>query len=243
MSDTITLDALTAALIWEAGIDGITGGSNARHQTARLYDLINRQYKQLRSIVTANGEDFFRERGTADDTPSSPIPGRVTGEDYIAVAWPTRASEIVSVDVQLSGTWQELTQSSRRQWRVSPGMNRPDSPGEWSVIKMPQPSTTTVSTGSIALWPYNLSGLYTIDYVPHWVPITDPTYVFILFPHWEEWLLTSCTMVITQRDNNKKNMFAAAAARKAEAQAQIIAHCRRSKRGSIVARRRDGLEL
>lgn len=238
MSDTITLDALTEALVWESGIDGKTG-SNARHETARLYDLLNRQYKQLRSIVTANGEEFFRVPGTA-----TAIPARASGEDYIAVPWPTSASEIVNVDVYVQGQWRELTQSSRRQWRVYPGvLTRPDSPGEWSTVSMPQSSTTTVTAGIIGLWPYTLSGSYAIDYVPHWVPITNPAHVFVLFPHWEEWLLTSSTMVISQRDNNKRNMFVDARDRKAEAQAQIIAHCRRSKRGSIVARRRDGLEL
>ena len=107
---------------------------------------------------------------------------------------------------------------------------------------MPQPSTTTVTVGAIALFPYTLSGSYAIDYVPHWVPITNSAHVFVLFPHWEEWLLCACTMVITQRDNNKRDTYQAARDRLAEAQAQIIAHCRRSKRGTVVARRRDGLE-
>jgi hypothetical protein len=237
MSDTITLEDLTEAVIWEAGIDGKTG-ANARHTLARLYELINRQYKQLRSIVTANGEEFFRVRGTA-----TALPARTAGEDYLSVPWPTAASEIVSVDVQLGAYWYELTQSTRRQWRVWPGANRPESPGEWSTISMPQSTTTTVTVGAIAIWPYTLTGNYSIDYVPHWVPITNTAHVFVLFPHWEEWLLCSCAMVITQRDNNKRDTYAAARDRKAEAQAQIIAHCRRSKRGSVVARRRDGLEL
>ncbi len=241
MSDTITLEALTDAVIWEAGIDGKTG-ANARHTLPRLYDLINRQYKQLRSIVTANGEEFFRTRGTA-----APLPARAAGEDFISVPWPTDASEIISVDVQIGACWYELTQSTRRQWRVWPGPNRPDSPGEWSTVGMPQPDNTTdtpgVTEGAIGIWPYTLTGNYAIDYVPHWVPLTDEGHVFVLFPHWEEWLLCSCAMVITQRDHNKRGTYAAARDRKAEAQAQIIAHCRRSKRGSVVARRRDGIEL
>lgn len=237
MSDTITLDALKEALVWEAGIDGTTG-SNARHTTARLYELINRKYTQLVSIVTANGEEFFRTRGSP-----AALPARTAGEDFITVPWPTAASEIVNIDVQYATVWQELTRASRRQWRVYPGPNRPESPGEWSVISMPQPSTTTVTAGSIAIWPYTLTGNYVIDYVPHWVPITDPAHVFVLFPHWQEWLVCACTMVIAQRDNNKRNTYEAARDRLAEAQGQIIAHSRRSRRGTVVARRRDGLEL
>jgi hypothetical protein len=237
MADTITLDAFTEALIWEAGVDG-KAGPNARHVTARLYDLANRKYKQLRSLVTANGEEFFRTR----TTPAA-LPSRTAGEDYISLPWPTGASEVVSIEVQLGSEWRELTPSSRRQWRVWPGPNRSDSPGEWSPVSMPQPSGATVTAGVIAVWPPTLSGSYAIDYVPHWVPITDPTHVFVLFPHWEEWLLCACTMVIVQRDNNKRNTYQDARDRLAEAQSQIIAHSRRARRGSVVARRRDGVEL
>lgn len=237
MSDTITLAALTEALIYEAGIDGKTG-ANARHESDALYALLNRQYSQLRSLVSQNGEEFFRQRTTA-----AALPSRAAGEDYISIAYPTDASEIVGVDILLSDGWHTLTAASWPQRRVFPGPNRPESPGEWSTIGMPQPSTTTVTTGAIAIWPHNLSGSYVVDYVPHWVPITNTAHVFVLFPYWQEWLLCSSTMAISQRDNDKRRMYEIARDRKAEAQAQILMHCRRSKRGAVVARRRDGLEL
>jgi hypothetical protein len=240
----VLVATLTDALIWEAGIDGKTG-SNARHVEERLHDLIYRQYRLLRSLVTQNGEEFFRTRGEAQ-----PLPGRAEGEDYILVPFPEPPSygdepvasvcEIISVDVQLGGTWHELTPSSRRQWRVFPGANRPGSPGEWSTVSMPQPTSNTPTEGGIAIWPPSLTGNYAIDFVPDFV---QDTAALILLPYWQEWLLCSCTMVISQRDNNKRNMFVDARDRKAEAQAQIIAHSRRSKRGSVVARRRDGVEL
>lgn len=238
MSDTITLADLTTELVYEAGIDGKTG-ANARHDLDRIYALINRQYKQLRSIVTKEGEDFFRQR-----TDPLNIPSRESGEDYIPLPWPTDAAEIVGVDVRAAADWHELTKSSWRQRRVFAGyIHRPDSPGEWAVIGMPQPDEETVTEGAIAIWPPVLGGQYRIDYVPHWVPITDPTHVFVLFPHWEEWLLSACAMVIIQRDNNKRAAFEDARDRKMAAEAQVVAHCRRAKRGVVVARRRDGLEL
>lgn len=237
MSDTITLGDLTTELIFEAGIDGKTG-SNARHVTARLYALINRCYKQLRSRVSQNGEDFFRTPGTA-----GAIPARASGEDWIELSWPTAASEIVSVDVQLSGTWHELTRASWPQRRVFQGQNRFASPGEWTVLSQPQPSTTTVTSGKLVMWPHTLSGSYKVDYLPHWVPITDASHVFVLFPDWEEWLLTKATMVLLQRDNQKRPAFLDARDRNIAAEAAILAHSRRHLRGNVVARRRDGLEL
>lgn len=237
MSETITLEALTDALIWEAGIDGKTG-SNARHELTRLYELLNRKYGELRSLVAANGEEFFRLR----EFPVVSTPSDET--EYIEIVWPIDASEIVSVEVRIGGIWYELTPSSRRQWRTFPGANRPDSPGEWSTISMPQPNgALDVVVGAIAVWPRTLPRDFAVDYVKEWQPITDPTHKFIVFPHWKEWLLCASTMVISQRDNNKRNTYEIARDRLAQAQAQIIAHCRRSKRGSVVARRRDGLEL
>jgi len=237
MSDTITLGDLTTELIYEAGIDGKTG-SNGRHVTARLYALLNRCYKQLRSRVSQNGEDFFRTPGT-----SAAIPSRASGEDWIELTWPTAASEILSVDVQLSGTWHELTKGSWTNRRVFPGAQRPQSPGEWTALSMPQPSTTTVTAGKLVIWPYNLSGNYKVDYLPHWVPLTDASHVFVLFPDWEEWLLTRATMVLLQRDNQKRAAFLDARDRNIAAELAILAHVRRHLRGSVVARRRDGMEL
>jgi hypothetical protein len=237
MSDTITLGDLTTELTYEAGIDGKTG-STARHVTSRLYALINRSYKQLRSRVSHNGDDFFRSPGT-----STAIPARATGEDWIELPYPTAASEILSVDVQLGGTWYDLTKGSWATRRVFPGANRPDSPGEWTVLSMPQSSTTTVTAGKLAIWPTNLAGNYKIDTLPHWVPLTDATHVFVIFPDWEEWLLTKCTMVILQRDNQKRAAFLDAQDRNLRAEAAILQHCRRHARGATVPRRRDGLEL
>jgi len=237
MSDTITLDDLVTEIVYESAIDGKTG-STARHVTARLYALINRSYKQLRSRVSHNGEDFFRSPGSA-----TAIPARASGEDWIELPYPTGASEVLSVDVQLGGTWQELTKSTWSQRRVFPGQNRPNSPGEYTILSMPQPSTTTVTAGKIAIWPPTLSGNYKIDTLPHWVPLTNGTHVLVLFPDWEEWLITKCTMVITQRDNQKRNTFLDAQERNFRAEAAILQHCRRHSRGAVVPRRRDGLEL
>jgi hypothetical protein len=237
MSDTITLGDFTTELIFEAGIDG-KSGSNARHVTTRLYALVNRAYKQLRSRVSQNGEDFFRTPGTA-----AAIPARATGEDWIELPFPTAASEIISVDVQLSGVWYDLTKGSWAQRRVFPGAHRLESPGEWTVLSQPQPSTTTVTSGKIAIWPVTLSGNYKIDYLPHWTPLTDSSHVLVLFPDWEEWLLTKCTAVLLQRDNQKRSAFLDAMDRNMRAEAAILAHCRRQKRGAVVARRRDGMEL
>ena len=237
MADTVTLDDMKTDLIFEAGIDG-KSGSNARHTPTALNRLLNRCYKDIRGIAAQNGEEALRTPGTA-----ATLPARASGEDWIEVDYPTAAAEIIAIDVRLGGQWYDLTKSSWAQRRVYPGENRCDSPGEWSVISQPQPSTTTVTVGKIAIWPYTLSGTYKIDILPHWVPITDGTHVFVVYPHWQEWILTKAAMVVIGRDNNKRGTFAAAKLRNEAAEAKIIAQARRSKRGVVVQRRRDNMEL
>src|SRR5690606_37610566 len=90
------------------------------------------------------GEAFFRERSEP-----APLPAPAEGEDFIAIEWPTHpgpyphlpnqpAAETLGVEVQTGGAWHELTPASFRQRRVFPGYNRPDSPGEWSIVTMPR---------------------------------------------------------------------------------------------------------
>ncbi len=238
MSDTISLADLTTALAFETGIDGQVLSSGRHPTTTWLYPLLNRTYKELRSLVSQHGEEFFRTSST-----STAIPARAAGEDWIELTFPTDATEIIGVDVQLAGTWYELVHGSFAQRRVWPGPNRCDSPGEWTTLSMPQPSTTTVTAGKIVIWPPTLSGNYKIHYLPKWTALTDDTHVFVIFPDWLEWLLAKAALVIIQRDNNKKNAAEIVMQRLARAQGAIIAHARRSRRGTVVARRRDGNEL
>lgn len=236
MSDTISLGDFVTELVFEAGVDGKTG-SNARHATARLYALVNRVYKRLRSLVSQHGEDFFRVPGVATSTP-----GRAAGEDWIELVWPTDATEIVGVDVQYQGEWKQLVKGSFAQRRIFPG-GRAGSIGEWTVLGMPQPTGVTVTAGTIIIWPHNLTGQHKVHYLPKWTPLTDATHVLVMFPDWYEWMLCACTMVLVQRDVNKKDTFAIAKERFMLANGAVIAHARRSKRGSVVARRTDGMEL
>jgi len=238
MSDTITLGDLTTALTFECGIDGQVTSSGRHPPATWIYPLLNRTYRELRSLVSQNGEEFFRL-----STTSAALPARASGEDWIELDWPTDATEIIGVDVQLSSTWYELTHGSFAQRRVWAGANRCDSPGEWAVLSMPQPSTTTVTAAKIVVFPHTLTGNYKVHYLPKWTDLTDTSHVFVLFPDWLEWVLTKAALAVIQRDNNKKSALEVVQMRLARAQGAILAHTRRSKRGTVVARRRDGNEL
>ena len=236
MSDTITLGDLDDELVFEAALDGATA-ANGRHPPTRRYAVLNNAYKRLRSIVSHAGEDFFRVPGTATNTPA-----RAAGEDWIELVWPTAASEIIGVDIYHGGEWKDLARGSWAQRRVFPGA-RSGVVGEWSVLSQPQPSSATVTAGAIVIWPHNLTGQHKIHYLPHWTPITNTSHVFVLFPDWKEWLLTAAAIPFLQRDNDKKAAFKIAMERNQAAEARLMLHARRQKRGTVVARRRDGMEL
>lgn len=238
MSDTVTLLELATQLTFETGIDGQVTASGRHPPTTWIYPLINRTYKELRSLVSKHGDQFFRT-----STVAAAIPARASGEDWIELPWPTDASEILGVDVRLGEPWYELTHGSFAQRRVWAGANRCDSPGEWGTLTMPQPSTTTVTTGALSIWPHTLAGSYKIHYLPQWTAITNTSHVFVMFPDWYEWLLAKAALPIYQRDHNKKPGLDIAMARLQRAEAQIILHARRNRRGAVVARRRDGNEL
>jgi hypothetical protein len=97
--------------------------------------------------------------------------------------------------------------------------------------------------GVIAIWPPTLTGSYTVHYIPEFVDITNTSDGFLLEPDWMEWLLCKAALPILQRDNNKKASLDLVMARLNRAEGKIVAHARRQKRGNIVGRRRDGLEL
>src|SRR5262245_50845487 len=238
MSELVTLGTFVDALTFEASIDGQVTADGRHPPDEWLYPLANRVYRDYRSLASQYSDDFYRVSETV------PLPARQAGEDYIPLEWPIRTCEIVGVDVQLGGTWYELTRGSFAQRRVWPGANRCESPGEWAVFQMPQPSDDTVTAGNaIAVWPYTLSGNYKLFTIETWQDITDPNHLFVIYPGGLEWMLCKAAVSIIQRDNNKKAMLDSVLARLARAELAIAQHARRWKRGVVVARRRDGLEL
>jgi hypothetical protein len=239
MAQTITLGDFVTALTFETGIDGQVTGSGRHPPLTWIYPLANRTYRELMSLVTQYNEDFFRTSTSPDA-----LPDRLAGEDYIGVTYPPGASDIVGIDVLIGGSWYELTRASFAQRRIFPGANRPESPGEWSVIFMEEPAGgSSTNDGLIAIWPATLTGTFTIHYVPTWVEITDTADSFLIQPDWLEWMLCKAALPILQRDNNKKNTVEMVMARLNRAELKIINHARRHKRGIVVARRRDGMEL
>lgn len=216
MPIALRLDDARTQLIDIASIDGKVG-ANARHTPTNLNAKLNRAYRMLRSRVSQLGYTPFLLTSAP-----APIPSRLAGEDFIEIPIPSVFSEVVHVDVQISGSWGELDAldwAQRREAIVTiPSYPQafflkqpPGGIGYWSIHKAPRPSTTAIVDGAIALWPFGMVGNYKIDSVETWADIVTDTHVFMIYEGWDEWLLNrAAMMVVGNRDGNKKATYDAA---------------------------------
>lgn len=204
MAYTLALSAARTKLIYVAAIDG-KNGSNARHSTANLGSLLNWTYRELLSRAGQLGlpHGLTTTTGTLGSVAS--------GEDYVSLAIPTTASEVIGVDVLGSSTGSEWTALDPITWgqrRDVRSMVPSHGVGFWAQRLAPTVSGSTLTAGALALWAYGLTSLaglsYTLSQVIQWVEITSDTDVFLLHEGWESWLLNKAAMGCTARDANKR---------------------------------------
>jgi hypothetical protein len=221
MPFALQLQDARSDLINLAGIDGKTG-VNARHTTGNLNRLLNRKYRALRSRVSWAGLPHFLAT-----TGQLSLPAAVSGEDFIEIPIPAASEEVVGVDVTtLGGRWGSLDPLGWEQRRdvtdaayfFTPfalrGQTLPQAPrgvGWWAVNKAPAAvQATTISGGTVAIWPTQMTGRYQLFSAQGWTDITTDTHVFVLYEAWDEWLLNAAAMAVCQRDRQKQDNYNAA---------------------------------
>lgn len=241
MAFPITLADARAALINLSSIDGKTG-ANGRHSPTNLNLVLNRKYRMLMSRVSQLGLPQFLE-----STAALTLPVQTAGEDYIEIPMPALTSEVIGVDVRVNGAWAKLDAlefEQRRdlqlQVRNVPWylQNRaPTGVGWWSINKAPKVvAATSITAGTIALWPPNLSGTYKLHTVQAWTDITNDTHVFMLYEAWDEWFINAAVMSVCQRDKNKADIYIQARDAFAAADALIEAQAARLQRGGYTVK-------
>jgi hypothetical protein len=201
VSLSLALSAARTELIYLAALDGQTA-SDGRHTTDRLNALLNRKYRALRSRVSQAGFPQFTVTGSA-----AALPGRTSGEDYIEVPMAAGTGEVCQVHVNQGDEWGPLDPIGLEQWRSANTMCPPRGVGFWSVLLAPAPSTTSITAGKLALWPYSMTGTYKISTVASWTDITTDSHVFLLYDGWDDWLLTAAALQLVPRDSNKKSNY------------------------------------
>lgn len=241
MPFTLQLQDARTDLINLAGIDGHTG-PNGRHSPANLNRLLNRKYRALLSRVRQSGPPQSLE-----SVGPSTIPVQTAGEDFIEIPMNGLTSEVLGVDVLYpAGKWSKLDPIEFEQRRdfgfggriqnypfYLRGQQAPNGVGWWSVIKAPKAvNTTTITAGSIAIWPPNLSGQYKLFTMEAWTDLTADTNVFLCYEAWDDWLLYAAAMVVCTRDK-KDPTYIQVRDGFQEADALVVAAASRLQRGGF----------
>lgn len=239
MAATKTLLQLRNAVISGAAIDGQTG-ANGRHPAADLNDRINRYIEAVRSLVRSEGGEIGQAITDIDA-----LPAATASEDFIELDWPTTAEEVTGVDVLVSRSprWQPLDAAD---WSQRRSLNFERSypsggVGWWTVKSLPEArASASVTAGKLALFPSDLSGSYRIAYVEQWTPMTADTHVWAYHANWDTWVINAVVMELTQRDSNKKGLFALAERNFLRAEERIKAASGRIGAGFVVPTRAGG---
>lgn len=188
-----------------------------RHPDADLNRRINASLRALRALVTARGGAFF-----ITSTTVSLASSQVSGENFSEIAWPATAVSITGVDIEsVSGAadWRSLRPIawSQRRYPWYSG-----APQYFAVRLLPEGSETATTAGVITLWPAATTGNAKVWYLPDFVELDEDDDVFLGLPDWHDWVVWSVVQDLAARDDDQRETYAIASAKKAEAEGRIV---------------------
>lgn len=178
-----------------------------RHPDATLMRYLTQSLRALRNILTQSGFSGLLDWSSPASLPTAPP---ITGENFLEVAWPADAVEILGFDVNdgpsTTGLWRPLdtmTVGQRRDW-----YGREGRPAAFLIRSVPRestpPSTTLDATaGMIQVYPSSTLGLsYRIQYLPAYPELTSSSQVVQGFDgDWVEWAVWDAAIKVLFKDD------------------------------------------
>lgn len=198
---TRTVTELLADLRDRADIEEMT----IRHTDARLMRYLTQSLRALRAELTAAGFSGLLDWTTPTALPTTPP---TTGENFLEVAWPPTAIEILGFDVNLgsgaSSRWYPLRRmgiGERREHALIQG--HPQAFLIRTIPKEDTPADTGLSDGAIQVYPASTLGLeYRIQYLPEFPELSSGTQVVNGFDgDWLEWVLWDAAVKVAYKDD------------------------------------------
>jgi hypothetical protein len=226
---SLALSDARTELIHLAGIDGQTGASG-RHSPTRLNAVLNRCYREMLSRAGQLGIEHGRRADTGT------LGSLVSGEDFINLDIPATAAEAIGVDVFDGSVWGELDPLAWGQRRDTKCFIEPaHGVGWWALRNGPSVSGSTLTQGSLAIFPARLAGMsYTLYTVKQWPGITSDSDIFLFHDGWDQWLINRAVMQVAQRDTNKRGNWDTANAAWVNADALLMSQARRLQRSGVI---------
>lgn len=221
-----------------------------RHTDARLCRYLTQSLRALRSELTAAGFSGLLDWTSPTALPTSPP---TTGENFLEVAWPSTAVEILGFDVNLgsgsSSRWYPLSRISIGQRRDFFGMQgHPQAFLIRTIPKEDTPADTDLSTGAIQVYPNSSLGLqYRIQYLPEYPELSASpgTQVVNGFDgDWLEWVLWDAAVKVAYKDDEDDlsagNLFVKATSERDRVKARIVTNINRVNRAGPIVPYRPG---
>jgi hypothetical protein len=225
---SLALSDARTELIHLSGIDGQTGTSG-RHSPTRLNAVLNRSYRELLARAGTLGIEHGRQAATGT------LGSAVTGEDFINLDIPSTSADVIGVDVIDGTTQSKLDPLAWEQRRDVPYLCPPNGVGWWALRNGPSVSGSTLTQGSLAIFPTTLAGYsYTLYTVKQWPGITSDSDIFLLHDGWDQWLINRAVMQVAQRDTNKRSNWDTANAAWVNADAVLMSQARRLNRSGVI---------
>lgn len=243
---TRTVTDLLADLRDRADIEEMT----IRHSDTRLCRYLTQSCRALRSELTAAGFSGLLDWSSPTALPTAPP---TTGENFLEVAWPPTAIEILGFDVNLgsgaSSRWYPLRRMSIGERREYAGLSgRPDAFLIRTIPKEDTPADTGLSEGAIQVYPASALGLeYRIQYLPEFPELaaSPGTAVVNGFDgDWLEWVLWDAAVKVAYKDDEDDagggGLYVKATTERDRVKARIVTNINRVNRaGPITPFRAD----
>jgi hypothetical protein len=193
-----------------ASIKGQVGSGNTfRHPSDDILDTLNSSYAEYRELLVSWKFDFFLEETTQAALPTSRAD---TNEQYALIDWPATAISIRRVDVYQRSEWKALSEVEWGRIRDVVPSAGPATSSRFRFFSAKShgaPSTTTVTTGKLAIFPFsNASGVYKVSYLPRHTPVATGSHVFVFASEsgymWAVWNAVA-QLSIRDRDQGKRH--------------------------------------
>jgi hypothetical protein len=221
-----------------------------RHTDARLCRYLTQSARALRAELTAAGFSGLLDWSTPAALPTTPP---TTGENFLEVAWPPTAIEILGFDVNLgsgaSSRWYPLRRISIGERREFAGVQ--GHPVAFLIRTIPKedtPADADLSAGAIQVYPNSSLGLeYRIQYLPEFPELsaTPGTQVVNGFDgDWLEWILWDAAVKVAYKDDEDDagggGLYVKATTERDRVKARVVTNINRVNRAGPITPFRAG---